>query len=121
MRKRVEKKLSFSVITVEMVQLGEDWLLTLSGGEKPHIGCVVMAVPRPSLTGSGQVSATSSVVNLTGHKDEELCRLLAERTAKEKNAVTVCTGGFHMDRISREQIAEVMEAVREIGTELLKE
>lgn len=118
MSKRVEKKLSFSVLTAETVQLGADWLITLSGGEKPHIGSVVIAIPRPSLTGSGAVSATSSVFNVTGHKDEALCRLLAEQMAKKKNAVTVCTGGFHMDGITREQIDEVMMAAREIGAAL---
>ena len=39
-------------ITIEICEkaIGEDLVLTLSGGEKPHIGCVVQAVPRPSLT-----------------------------------------------------------------------
>ena len=38
-------------ITIEICEkaIGEDLVLTLSGGEKPHIGCVVQAVPRPSL------------------------------------------------------------------------
>lgn len=89
-----------------------------AGGEKPHIGCVVLAIPRPSLTGDGSVSVTSSVLNITGHKDEELCRCLAEMLARKKNAVTVCTGGFHVDHIQKEQIAEVTEAIREIEKEL---
>ena len=39
-------------ITIEICEkaIGEDLVLTLSGGEKPHIGCVVQAVPRPSLS-----------------------------------------------------------------------
>ena len=42
-------------ITIEICEkaIGEDLVLTLSGGEKPHIGCVVQAVPRPSLSGDG--------------------------------------------------------------------
>ncbi|MBQ6397572.1 MAG: hypothetical protein IJI06_05425 [Oscillospiraceae bacterium] len=46
---------------------------------KPHIGCAVLAIPRPSLKSDGSMSCTSSVLNLSGHKDETLCRLLAER------------------------------------------
>lgn len=112
---RIEKKLSFSELTVEITQLGDDYMLVLAGGEKPHIGCTVLAVPRPSLTGSGERSATASVINVTGHKDETICRFLAETVAIKKGAVTVCTGGFHMDHIRKEQIDEVIAAVREIG------
>ena len=48
-------------ITIEICEkaIGEDLVLTLSGGEKPHIGCVVQAVPRPSLSGDGTISVTS--------------------------------------------------------------
>ena len=115
---RMERELSFAKLSVEMTRMGEDWLITLSGGEKPHIGCAVLAVPRPSLTGRGKRSATSSVINVTGHKDEVLCRFLAEEIAQKTGAVTVCTGGFHVDGITGEQIGEVMEAVRQIGQNL---
>ena len=57
--------------------VGEDLLLCLSGGTRPHLGCVVMASPRPSLADPEKRSATSSVLNLPGHKDEALCRALA--------------------------------------------
>lgn len=115
---RIKKELSFAVLVAEITPVGKDWLIILSGGEKPHIGCVVMAIPRLSLTGNGQMSATSSVMNVTGHKDEELCRFLAEQVAKKKEAVTVCTGGFHMDHMSKEQIDEVIQAVRNIAADL---
>ena len=88
--------------------------MTLQGGEKPHIGCVGLALPRPSLHGNGTGSSTASVINVTGHKDEILCRWMAEQVAARENAVTVCCGGFHMDHITKEQIREVKEAVEEI-------
>lgn len=114
----IEKELSYSRLVVTVTRLGEDYHVVVQGGEKPHIGCVVLAIPRPSLTGDGSVSVTSSVLNITGHKDEELCRCLAEMLARKKNAVTVYTGGFHVDHIQKEQIAEVTEAIREIEKEL---
>lgn len=118
MEKTIKKKLSFSELTVQIRQVGKDYQIVVSGGDKPHIGCVVMAVPRPSLTGDGSVKATSSVLNLTGHKDETLCRCLAEETAKKKNAVAVCTGGFHADHITLQQIREVTDAVMEIAKQI---
>lgn len=114
MERVIEKELSFTKLSIKISCLGDDFLINVWGGDKPHIGCTVLAVPRLSLKGDGSVSVTSSVLNVTGHKDEEICRRLAERLAIKKNAVTVCTGGFHADHIREEQIREVMEAVREI-------
>ena len=115
MERVIRKELSFTELTVRVNNLGKDVLIVIEGGTRPHIGSTVLAVPRPSLTGDGSVSVTSSVINVTGHKDEELCRILAESAAKRQNAVVVCTGGFHADNISMEQIAELKAAVKEIA------
>lgn len=94
--------------------VGRDILLWVEGGERPHIGCAVQAVPRASLTGSGERSATSSVLNLTGHKDEFLCRNIAEQICKAFGVTVVCTGGVHVDGISRQQIEAVMKLAEEL-------
>ena len=80
-------------------------------GDKPHIGCVVQAVPRPSLTNDGSISVTSSVLNLTGHKDEFLCRKLAEKRCRETGRIVVCTGGVHIENITKEQIHKLLEEI----------
>lgn len=107
-------------IEVGVNRIGNDILLCLEGGTKPHIGCVVQAVPRLSLTGDGSGSATASVLNLTGHKDEYLCRQLAEKISSNLGTVVVCTGGFHIDNMTKEQIKEVIQAVNEIAEEILE-
>ena len=101
----------------ESVKKQRSFVLTLSGGEKPHIGCIVQAVPRPSLSGDGTISVTSSVINLTGHKDEFLCRRLAENRCRETGKVVVCTGGVHMDHITGEQIEELLKNIDRMMTE----
>lgn len=116
----IERELSFAKLTVRAAKLGNDYHIVISGGERPHIGCTVLAVPRPSLTGDGTISVTSSVLNVTGHKDEELCRYLAETVAKCRQGVTVCTGGVHIDHASAEQIREVAETVQRIADEIGK-
>lgn len=110
-----EKKLSFSEIKLYVLKLGDDYNITISGGDKPHIGSSVLAIPRLSLTGDGSVSATSSVMNMIGHKDEQICRYVAERICKRKNAVVLCSGGFHVDNISKDGIYEVLQAVKELA------
>ncbi|MBR4394640.1 MAG: hypothetical protein IKT07_11565 [Oscillospiraceae bacterium] len=99
----------------DVIPMGQDYTLAVYGGECPHVGSVVMSVARPSLTGDG-ISATSSVLNGIGHKDEAVARLFAEAVAKAKNCTTVCSCGIHVDSISTLQLRQVQEA----GTRLLE-
>lgn len=111
METRIKKKLSFAELSVRVTLVGDDCHLLLSGGNRPHIGCAVLAVPRESLSGSGEPSCTSSVLNLTGHKDEQLCRTLAEAVCRKLGTVTLCTGGFHVDHMTKEQLEELIGAL----------
>ena len=112
--KVIERELSFAKLTIKFTKVGKDYHILLQGGDSPHIGCTVLALPRPSLKGDGRPGSTASVINVTGHKDEYLCRYLAEEMAASRNATVVCTGGFHVDGITEEQIGEVQRAVEEI-------
>lgn len=113
-------QLSFGVLRAEATLLDGGCHILLYGGQSPHIGCTVLAEPRPSLRGDGAASATASVLNVCGHKDEVVCRLLAEQVASRTGRVTVCTGGFHQDDITPEQIGEVGTAARALAEELAK-
>lgn len=115
----LEREAAGSKLKVSAGKIGKDILICLEGGSAPHIGCVVQAVPRPSLTGDGSISATASVLNLTGHKDEFLCRKLAELICSKTGCVTVCTGGFHLDGITGEQIQDVVKVMDEMGENLI--
>lgn len=115
----LEREAAGSKLKVSAGKIGKDILICLEGGSAPHIGCVVQAVPRPSLTGDGSISATASVLNLTGHKDEFLCRKLAELICSKTGCVTVCTGGFHLDGITGEQIQDVVKVMDEVGENLV--
>ena len=108
-----EIRLSFALLKISLAKVGEDYLLLVTGGRE-HLGCTVLAEPRPSLTGEGQ-SSTSSVLNAGGHKDELLCRPLAEKLAAQKGARVVCTGGFHVDGITGAQLQELDRALDKIS------
>ena len=60
----VERTLSDGGLSIHyrLERLGGDLLLTVTGGAA-HVGCVVLATHRQSLTGSGADSADSSVLN----------------------------------------------------------
>lgn len=106
------RRLSFAELTIEVERVGEDIFILIRGGDRPHIGSVVLAVPRQSLADEKISSCTSSVLNVTGHKDEFICREVAESFCKKFRAVTVCTGGFHVDNLTAAQIQEVVDACK---------
>ncbi|MBQ3425056.1 MAG: hypothetical protein IJH38_07660 [Clostridia bacterium] len=103
------------ILCCDIVPMGKDYTLAVYGGAAPHVGSVVMAIARPSLTGEG-ISATSSVLNCVGHKDEAVARIFAEAVAKAKGCTAVCACGIHVDDISPEQ----MDAIHRASERLLK-
>lgn len=96
------------ILTCQVISMGKDYTVTVCGGSLPHVGSTVMAQARPSLTGSG-ISATSSVLNCVGHKDEAVARLFAEKIAVCGNCTAVCVCGIHLDNITEEQLAGIQE------------
>lgn len=93
-------------IELEVRRLGPDLLAVLHSGAE-HVGCVVLALPRPSLADPQRTSCTSSVLNRTGHKDEILCRMVAERLCICFETAVVCTGGIHFDEITEQQLRQL--------------
>ena len=90
-------------------QIGQDLLVAIWGGEKPHIGAVAMAQPRPSLRDPEVTSSTASVFAYVGHKEEELAKAAAEILAATLKTNVVVTAGIHWDNLSPEGIQRVIE------------
>jgi len=89
--------------------IGQDLLVAIWGGEKPHIGAVAVAQPRPSLKDPEVMSATASVICLPGHKEDELAKAVSEILAAALNTSVVVTAGIHWDNISKDGIQKVTE------------
>lgn len=85
----------------------EELLVYLGGGQKAHIGSIVLCQPRKSLKGNGSISCTSSVFNLVGHKDDLLALPLGERLCKDFNKVVVVVGGIHIKDACEEDFLKV--------------
>lgn len=43
-------KLSFAEYIISVMKIGKDFNIVFSGGEREHIGCTVLSLPRPSLS-----------------------------------------------------------------------
>jgi hypothetical protein len=83
--------------------------LQLLGGDRPHIGAVAIGVPRPSLARSARRSATTSVMALLGHKEDDLARSAATHLARRLGVPTVVTAGMHLHGARPEDIRTVLD------------
>lgn len=99
----------------EVISSGDDCTIVIKGGSAPHIGSVCLAVPRPSLTGSG-TSATVSVLNRTGHMDDSIACAVAKHVAATRNCAVACACGIHIDNASTEAISHIRQAQADIIT-----
>ena len=101
-------------LEADVRSIGEDLLVVISGGQRPHIGAVAMAQPRPSLKDPEVTSATASVFCYVGHKEDDLAKHAAERLAASFNTRVVVTAGIHWDDLSEEGIRKVMRSSRNL-------
>jgi hypothetical protein len=99
---KVTEKVSRTEITLEVKKLGEDYLLTLTGG-KEHAGAVAVGLFDEK---SGR--ASSSVLTLPGHREEQLALDSARRVSRATEKTTVVVAGIHVDNISQEEIKEIV-------------
>lgn len=107
-------------VTCDIAAMGDDYTVLLYGGDKPHIGSTVLSVPRPSLTGKGR-SATSSILNCLGHKDDILAKIFAEKIAIKSNHTTVCICGIHIDGLSKYLLQKLFSGCMEFLDEVLSD
>jgi hypothetical protein len=96
-------------IEAGVVRIGEDLLVAIWGGDKPHIGAVAAALPRASITDPTQSSATASVISFPAHKEHELARRSSEKISAALNTPVVVTAGIHWDELSEAGISTVMK------------
>ncbi len=89
--------------------IGNSLLVAVWGGERPHIGAVSVAQPRPSLKDPTLTSATSSVICLLGHKEDDLAKTVSDILASVLNTDVVVTAGIHWDNLDEKGIAQVTQ------------
>jgi hypothetical protein len=100
--------------------MGRDLCVTLDGGDQPHIGAVALSQARPSHRGEG-LGASTSVLTLLGHKEDDLARTLAARLAVAVDGTVCVACGIHLDAIQPEELQEVAARVEQLTLELLEQ
>ena len=86
-------------VFLEEKKLDDDIIYILGGGEKSHIGGVVICEP----------GKKSQVIRLEGHYDDIVLKPIAENACKKYKIKVVALGGVHVDNASKEEIDILVE------------
>ena len=116
---RVEDPASGRYLEARTEIIGDDLVVAVGGGERPHVGCVVLAQPHPAKDGAKKWSASCSVLTISPHKEEPIARGIAEKLAASLGKVAVVTAGVHEDNIDAEGIATYLRLAEELAEKLV--
>ena len=100
------------------ILIGDDLLVAIWGGTKPHIGAVAVALPRPSIADPRTTSSTSSVFTLLGHKEDEIVKMVSEHLSARLEKNVVVTAGIHWDNLPEGAIEEIVRNCRKLADEI---
>jgi hypothetical protein len=101
-------------------EVGQDILISVWGGTRPHIGAVGVAIPRPSLNDPKKWSATSSNFTFPGHKEDTLVKKISERLAAQLRRNVVVTAGIHWDSITLKEIKTIENLTGKLSDRILE-
>lgn len=85
-------------------EIGDDLVFFLGGGERSHIGGVVIAQPGKKV----------KTIRLTGHYDDIVLQPIAQAACKKYNKKVVAVGGVHVDHATTKEINQLVENCRKL-------
>jgi gallate decarboxylase subunit D len=106
-------------LTATVVKVGQDFVVVIWGGERPHIGAAALAQSRQSLKDPEKKSATASVLCILGHKEDAVVKSVSERLAAVADRPVVVTAGMHWDNLKESDLNQILKNV-EILTQTLE-
>jgi hypothetical protein len=101
-------------LVLEWSEIGNDLVVTLEGGRK-HVGAVAVGHYDKK---SGD--ASSSVITLPGHRDDEIALYGARRVSACTKTATVFIVGIHLDDITVDEITEIVDFSKQMINRLIE-
>ena len=95
-------------LILDQKQVGNDHVITLSGG-KEHVGAVAVGMFDEK---SGRSSA--SVITSPGHREDVIALESARRISEVTKAATVFIVGIHLDNITKDEIDKIILASKQM-------
>jgi hypothetical protein len=91
-------------IFLEKRELDRNIVYILGGGERSHIGGIVICEP----------GKKPNVIRLKGHYDDVVLRPIAKEACKKYKTTIVAVGGVHVDNASKEEIEILVKNCKEL-------
>ena len=91
-------------VFLEEKKIDDDLIYILGGGERSHIGGVVICEP----------DKEPQFIRLEGHYDDIVLKPIAEAACKKYNKRVAAIGGVHVDNASEEEIELLVKNCKEL-------
>ena len=85
-------------VWLEVQEIGEDIVITVGGGDRPHIGGVVLKLPDEEVR----------TMPIGTHRDLEVLIPIAEAAYEKYGKSVVVVGGIHIDDATQEEIQSIV-------------
>ena len=91
-------------VFLEEKKLDSDLIYILGGGQKSHIGGLVICEP----------GKKPQVIRLDGHYDDIVLKPIAEAACKKYKTKVVAVGGVHVDNATKDEIDLLVKNCKEL-------
>jgi len=89
-------------------EIGDDLVFFLGGGERSHVGGIVVCEP----------GKKAHAIKLTGHYDDIVLKPIAEAACKKYKTTVVAVGGVHVDHATKQEITLLVENCKKLVKKL---
>lgn len=96
-------------VRVLIYDTGRGLQVILEGGDSGHVGACALALPERTVFSA----------SVPEHREDQVCRLWAQRLAQETGVPVVVTGGVHFHTLSKTQVTQVLTELEQVLNQLV--
>ena len=116
---QLSTKYNNHIISCTALKIGNDFNISIYGGDIPHIGAVALGVPVTLPHNINKITSTASLLTVPGHKEDILAINCAKLLSKKLNTtVTICCG-IHIKNIQSKDITNIITTVNNLIDDLI--
>lgn len=116
---QLSTKYNKHTINCTAFKIGNDFNISIYGGDIPHIGAVALGISIPLPHNINTITSTASLLTVPGHKEDILALNCAKLLSKKLNTTVTLSCGIHIKNITSQDITNVTTSVNELINELI--
>lgn len=91
-------------VWLKQLKIGDDLVFFLGGGQRSHVGGIVICEP----------GKKAQAIRLQGHFDDVVLKPIAEAACKKYKMKVVALGGVHVDHATKQEINLLVENCKKL-------